>query len=127
MWKSQFLIVLLLRVMSSQLSVQEYNEPVTKGFLVGYLSEQEYVTRKSLEEILESKNYATKEYVHDMFVMFRTLINEDFSEQLRLQGIQNRQYLQALMEYSEEKFQIYAEKIDMKIERIERYLGMEPI
>lgn len=113
--------------MSSQLSVQEYNEPVTKGFLVGYLSEQEYVTRKSLEEILESKNYATKEYVHDMFVMFRTLINEDFSEQLRLQGIQNRQYLQALMEYSEEKFQIYAEKIDMKIERIERYLGMEPI
>ncbi len=114
MWKSQFLIVLPLRVMNSQLSIQEYNEPVTKGFLVGYLSEQEYVTRISLQEILESKNYATKEYVYDMFVMFRKLINEDFAH-----------HTNALVEMIQHQHRGVTESIIGRIERIERHVGLE--
>ncbi len=110
-------------VMKGKLSQKERKEVVDKGYLEDILESKDYITK----DYLGSRNYVTKDWAQDMFQSFRTLINQDFSEQLRLQGIENRQYLQTIMEYSEEKFQVFTEKIDMRIERIERHVGLEPI
>jgi hypothetical protein len=107
---------------------------VTKEFLV----DNEYITRSSLEEILDSKNYvtkdflmqqnyATKDYVYDMFESFEKRIQHSFDERMRQIQAENRQYLETFIEYMDEKFNILLEKVDARIERIERFVGLAPL
>jgi len=112
LWKSQFLIVLCLEVMKKKLSQKERSEVVSKGFL---------------EDYLESKNYVTKDWAYKMFETFEKRILTSFDEKINQVQKENRQYFETLLEYMDEKFNIFLEKVDARIERIERYVGLSPL
>lgn len=111
LWKSGFFGCAKMYVMQKKLSLKERKEPVTKGFLADFLADNEYITRTSLEEILDSKNYATKEYVFDMFTSFRKLINEDFGH-----------HTQSLIEMIRHENRLIVESIMSRVERVERFV-----
>lgn len=106
-----------------KLSQKERNEPVTKGFLV----DNEYVTRSSLEEILDSKNYATKDYIYEMLESFEKKIQISFDQKINEIQRDNRQHLETILEYMDQKLDIFLEKVDARIERVERYLGLSSL
>lgn len=99
--------------MKKKLSQKERKETVTKGFLADYLNEQQYITRPVLEEILESKNYVTKEWTIDMFEMFHKRISEDFARQT---GV--------VIEAFRHENSLIVEALTHRIERVENYVGL---
>ena len=98
--------------MKKKLSQKERNEPVTKGFLADYLDKKEYITRPVLEEILESKNYVTKDWAQGMF---ETILSEF------------RTQTGALIESFRHENRLVIESLESRIERVERYVGLEPL
>jgi hypothetical protein len=152
LWKSPFGTVIVLSVMERKLSQKEREEPATKGFLEDYLEytlkkkghvtqkfliEHGYVTQEYLEDVLEnrefltkdfleSKNYVvnehikrkyvTKIYSQDMFETLQLKMNEDF-----------KHHINSLVEMIREENHIIVEILLGRIERVERYVGMEPI
>lgn len=92
-----------------KLSQKERNEPVNKGFLV----DNHYLTEERLEEILDSKNYATKDYVYDMFETFEKSIVNEFSRQTG-----------SLIEAFRHENRLVIESLESRIERVERHVGL---
>ena len=99
--------------MKKKLSQKERKEPVTKGFLADYLKEQQYITRPVLEEILDSKNYVTKDWAMEMFQMFQKSITDEFSRQTG-----------ALIESFRHENRLIVEALEHRIERVENYVGL---
>jgi hypothetical protein len=110
--ENQFFIYGSIGVMKKRLSPKERKEAVTKGFLedVGYITEQR------LEEILESKNYVTKDWAQDMFETFQKSITDEFSRQTG-----------ALIEAFRHENRLVIESLESRIERIERFAGLSQI
>ncbi len=80
-----------------KLSKKESKEIVTKGFLVNYL-----------EQVLESKNYITKDYLES-----RNYITKDyFEDRLTKQSAEFRQYIESLMEHQVHQLQVLIEQMD---------------
>jgi len=98
--------------MKKKLSQKERNEVVTKGFLI----DNNFVTESRLEEILDSKNYVTKDWAQEMFETFQKIIREDFAQQTG-----------ALIEAFRHENRLVVEALESRIERVERYVGLSPI
>ena len=76
-----------------KLTSKQRNEPVTKGFLVDH----KYLTIKTLEELMDPKNYVTK---------------ESLEQKLSLLSNESRQHLEALVEHQMHQLQIFMEQMD---------------
>ncbi len=101
LWKSRFFECAMLEVMKKELSQKERNETVNKGYF-----------HDTLEEVLDSKDYVTKDWAQDMFEVYRK---------------ENREYFEALMEQNRNNLQAIVEVFDSKIERIHRHVGLAPL
>ena len=101
-----------------KLTQKEREEAVTKG----YVEDQDFVTMKTLKKhdyrteayfkkALSSEDFATKEYVAEAFAAMDTKF---------------QRYIQSLMEDNRHYFQVLMEGNNMRFERIERHVGLEP-
>jgi hypothetical protein len=95
MWKARKMKCANMYIFMKKLTPKQRGEAVTKGFLV----DNEYVTKSSLEEILENKlkPYVTKDYL---------------DIKLREQSAEFRQHVESLMEHQINQIQIFMEQMD---------------
>ena len=93
-----------------KLNEKEEKEVVTKGFLI----ENEYVTKTSLEEILDSKNYVTKDYLEEVLEKKNYVTKDYLDIVIKKQTEDYHQYLDGLMEHHMNNLQSIFETFDVR-------------
>lgn len=91
--------------MKEKLSQKEKGEIVTKGYLGEYI---------------ESKDFATRDYVLEMFEVFEKRITQEFKQEFK-------QHTSALMEFQSHQTQLIIEALLSRIERVEVHVGLSSI
>ena len=93
-----------------KLTQKERNEAVTKGYL-------------------EDRDYVTKDYIHDSFAAMELRMERRFDlidQKFELLREESYRHMVSLMEDNRHQIRILMEGNNIRFERIERHVGLEP-